>query len=215
MEPHHESPVPGSRRTADGVPDGRIASPLPVWASHDRLSIAIGARGMPHRDPTRRLLPLPIIHATSSISSVSSAPHHPRQTRFQCLVNLVSLVSLVSPPSSTPDALPMAAGSPRPLRPSGFAKSAGRRGEGCRPPPTPRETTSTLDFTIGFVSSRSVSSARAHARPTAASLTRPSHDSSHSAPSAVTRPSHYSSHRYGWHRLQRRAYSPQPARPQS
>ena len=72
-----------------------------------------------------------------------------------------------------------------------------------------------LGFTLGFVSSRSVSSARAHARPTAASLTRPSHDSSHSAPSAVTRPSHYSSHRYGWHRLQRRAYSPQPARPQS
>jgi hypothetical protein len=68
----HESPAPGSRRTADGVPDGRNASPLPVWASHDRLSIAIGARGMPHRDPTRRLLPLPIIHGTSSVSSVSS-----------------------------------------------------------------------------------------------------------------------------------------------
>ena len=78
--------VTGPRRTADGVPDGRIASPVPVWASHDRLFIAIGARGMPHRDLTRRLLPLPIIHATSSVlsvSSVSSVPLHPCQTRFQ------------------------------------------------------------------------------------------------------------------------------------
>jgi len=75
--------VTGPRRTADGVPDGRIASPLPVWASHDRLFIAIGARGMPHRDLTRRLLPLPIIHATSPVSSISSVSHNPCQTRFQ------------------------------------------------------------------------------------------------------------------------------------
>jgi hypothetical protein len=78
--------VTGPRRTADGVPDGHIASPLPVWASHDRLFIAIGARGMPHRDLTRRLLPLPIIHATSpvsSVSSISSVSHNPCQTRFQ------------------------------------------------------------------------------------------------------------------------------------
>jgi len=75
--------VTGPRRTADGVPDGRIASPVPVWASHDRLFIAIGARGMPHRDLTRRLLPLPIIHATSPVSSISSVSHNPCQTRFQ------------------------------------------------------------------------------------------------------------------------------------
>ena len=180
----HESPAPGSRRTADGVPDGRIASPLPVWASHDRLSIAIGARGMPHRDPTRRLLPLPIIHGTSSVSSVSSVPHHPCQTRFQW---------------------PRAA--PAPYARTALQSTQADAARGAAPPPLERLRVRST--------SRSVSSARVHARPTAASLTRPSHDSSHSAPSAVTRPSHYSSHRYGWHRLQRRAYSPQPARPQS
>jgi hypothetical protein len=158
----------------------------------------------------------PIIHARrasnvssiSSVSSVSSVPHHPCQTRFQW---------------------PRAA--PAPCVQLCKVRRHTRRGVPPPPPPlerlrvraTSRSVSSTrlharfrqLDFTIGFVSSRSVSSARAHARPTAASLTRPSHDSSHSAPSAVTRPSHYSSHRYGWHRLQRRAYSPQPARPQS
>jgi hypothetical protein len=84
LRSHGATPrVTGPRRTADGVPDGHIASPLPVWASHDRLFIAIGARGMPHRDLTRRLLPLPIIHATSPVSSISSVSHNPCQTRFQ------------------------------------------------------------------------------------------------------------------------------------
>ena len=193
--------VTGPRRTADGVPDGRIASPVPVWASHDRLFIAIGARGMPHRDLTRRLLPLPIIHATSSVlsvSSVSSVPLHPCQTRFQWPRAAPVPCARLALQSPQADAARGAA-PPHPLRDYEYARLHDRFRQ--------------LDFTIGFVSSRSVSSARAHARPTAASLTRPSY--SHSAPSAVTRPSHYSSHRYGWHRLQRRAYSPQPARPQS
>ena len=135
--PHHETPVPGSRRTADGVPDGRIASPLPVWASHDRLSIAIGARGMPHRDLTRRLLPLPIIHATSSVSSVSSissVPHNPCQTRFQW---------------------PRAA--PAPCARLALQSPQADAARGAAPPPP-------LERLRVRATSRSVSSARLHAR---------------------------------------------------
>lgn len=126
--------VPGPRRTADGVPDGRIASPLPVWASHDRLSIAIGARGMPHRDLTRRLLPLPIIHATSPVSSISSVSHNPCQTRFQW-----------------PRAAPAPCARTTLQSPQADA-------EGCCPPPPPRERLRVRS------ASRSVSSARLHAR---------------------------------------------------
>lgn len=148
--------VTGPRRTADGVPDGRIASPLPVWASHDRLFIAIGARGMPHRDLTRRLLPLPIIHATSPVSSISSVSHNPCQTRFQWPRAAPAPCARTTLQSPQADA---ARGADPPTRERLRVRSASRSVSSARLHARFRQ------FTLGFVSSstRSPDSGLTHA----------------------------------------------------
>ena len=178
MECHtsHRPRGPGGRRMEcltvvlpHHCPCGQATTAYPLRSGHEVCRIGtppaayfLSPSSMAHRQScqsrqSRLVSPptsMPDALPMASVSSVSSVPHS----------NGVSLVSLVSPPSFMPDALPMAAGSPRPLRPDSFAKYAGRRGEGCRPP-TPRETTSTLDFTLGFVSSstRSPDSGLTHA----------------------------------------------------